>query len=117
MENLYKIVENLCIEKGVNITRMCSESGASRGSLSDLKMGRKQSLSADTLTKIADYFKVSVDYLLGNEEKPTVKNDELEDDELFAFYGDVKKSLTQADKDDIMALIRIRAELNKNKKG
>lgn len=70
MGNLYKTIEYLCSENGVNITTMCSESGASRGSLTDLKMGRKQSLSAETLSKIASYFGVSVDYLLGNDEKP-----------------------------------------------
>ena len=31
---------------------MCKESGASRASLSDLKVGRKQSLSAETLFKM-----------------------------------------------------------------
>jgi DNA-binding helix-turn-helix protein len=48
---------------------MCKEAEVSRASLTDLKMGRKQSLSADTLSKIASYFGVSVDSLLGNEPK------------------------------------------------
>lgn len=69
MGNLYKTIEYLCSENGVNITTMCSESGASRGSLTDLKMGRKQSLSAETLSKIADYFGVTVDYLLTGDQK------------------------------------------------
>jgi len=64
MGNLYNRIESLCKEKEVNITRMCRESGASRASLSDLKAGRKQTLSAETLKKIADYFKVTTDYLL-----------------------------------------------------
>jgi len=38
-----------------------------RANLSDLKMGRLKSLSAATLAKIAGYFGVSVEYLLGNE--------------------------------------------------
>ena len=73
MSELYKTIEKLCIEKKITITELCRKSGASRGSLSDLKNGRKQSLSADTLSKIAAYFDVTVDYLLGNEqkEKPT----------------------------------------------
>ena len=48
---------------------MCKDSGASRASLSDLKMGRNKRLSSDTLSKIATYFGVSVDYLLGKEEQ------------------------------------------------
>jgi transcriptional regulator with XRE-family HTH domain len=50
---------------------MCKKSGASRASLTDLKMGRKQSLSADTLSKISTFFGVSIDYLLGNDPEKT----------------------------------------------
>lgn len=69
MSDLYNRIEGLCADSGINITTMCKESGASRASLTDLKMGRKQSLSTDTLSKISVYFGVSVDYLLGNESK------------------------------------------------
>lgn len=69
MSDLYNRIEHLCMDSGINITIMCKESGASRASLTDLKMGRKQSLSADTLSKISVYFGVSVDYLIGNEQK------------------------------------------------
>lgn len=69
MSDLYNRIEGLCADSGINITTMCKESGASRASLTDLKMGRKQSLSTDTLSKISVYFGVSVDYLLGNEPK------------------------------------------------
>ncbi len=70
MSELYKRIEELCKERKVTITTMCKESGASRASLSDLKMGRKQGLSADTLNKIAKFFSVSVDYLMGNVSDP-----------------------------------------------
>jgi len=53
------------------MTEMCKRSGASRASLSDLKMGRKQNLSAETLSKIAHYFYVSVDSLLDSEDTKT----------------------------------------------
>lgn len=78
MSDLFLRIEALCKSKGITITDLCRESGASRGSLSDLKQGRKQSLSSATLSKIATYFGVSVDTLLGNEqiEKPLVNGDE-----------------------------------------
>lgn len=69
MSNLYNRIESLCFEKNISITTMCKESGASRASLSDLKCGRNHTLSAETLSKIATFFGVSVDYLLGKEEK------------------------------------------------
>lgn len=70
MSDLYKRIDALCKERNINITTMCKESGASRGSLSDLKFGRKQNLSIDTLAKISSYFGVSVDYLTGKENSP-----------------------------------------------
>ena len=91
MSDLYNRIDSLCIKHGVSITTMCKESGASRASLSDLKVGRKQKLSADTLSKIAIYFSVSVDYLLGNESKkaPTEAGERAvsDNDIKFALFG------------------------------
>ena len=68
MSNLYYRIEKLCKSNDMTITSMCKASGASRASLSDLKMGRKQGLSTDTLAKIARVLGVSVGLLIG--EKP-----------------------------------------------
>lgn len=117
--NLYDKIEALCGEQGISITTMCKNAGISRAPLSDLKMGRSKILSSATLSKIAAYFGVSVDYLLGNEEKPAAPKDseldELVKDELVGFYGDVKKELTPGDIEDIKTLMKIRAELNRQK--
>lgn len=69
MANLYENIEKLCKQRGVNVTTMCKESGASRGSLTDLKNGRKQTLKYETLDKIASYFETSVDALVSCERK------------------------------------------------
>lgn len=99
MSKLYETIVQLCAEKGVNITELCRQSGASRGSLTDLKMGRKASLSAATLSKIATYFGVSVDYLLGNEKEPATDSDGLTEAErrdiaieLEQLMADIEKS-------------------------
>lgn len=67
--NLYDRIEQLCKQSGVNMTEMCKDSGVTRSKLTDLKMGRIKSLSTGALSKIADYFDVSIDYLLGKEER------------------------------------------------
>ena len=91
MLELYNRIENLCNERGIKITTMCKESGANRASITDLKMGRKQGLSAETLAKIATYFNVSVDYLLGVDTKkaPTPEGERKATDEeiKFALFG------------------------------
>lgn len=74
MSELYETITRLCAEREITITELCRQSGASRGSLSDLKMGRKNSLSASTLSKIAEYLDVSVDYLLGTYTKKRGKS-------------------------------------------
>ena len=48
---------------------MCTDTGISKGLLTDLKMGRRSGVSAATAQKIASYFGVSVGYLLGEEQK------------------------------------------------
>lgn len=67
MMPIYERIEELCRKSGINVTNMCKECGIPRASLSDYKTGRKKSLSADTLSKIAEYFGVTVDYLYGGE--------------------------------------------------
>lgn len=72
---LYDLIEELCIKKGVTVTKLCRDCNISRSKLTDYKKGRIKTLSLDTICKIADYFDVSVEYLTGaptsvsNEEK------------------------------------------------
>ncbi|MFS1190979.1 helix-turn-helix domain-containing protein [Enterococcus lactis] len=60
--------------------------GYSENYFYSLKSGKQP--SAEKLQEIADYFNVSVDYLLGREEKETPKFVDLsEDDTVFSFDG------------------------------
>ena len=119
MSNLYERIDSLCKERGINITTMCKESGASRGSLTDLKSGRKQDLSIKTLTKIADYFGVSVDYLTREEKTPTESGERVVSDEeiMFALFGG-KGDITDAMYEEVKEFARFvyQREENKNKK-
>ena len=67
MSSIYSRIEALCKTGGITVTQLCRDCAISRASLSDYKKGRIKSLSASTLSKIADYFDVSVDYLYGGE--------------------------------------------------
>lgn len=70
---MYKRIEMLCKDRGVNMTAMCREAGVPRSNLSDLKYGRTSALATVNLDRIAKFFDVSMDYLLGKDEtkKPT----------------------------------------------
>lgn len=123
MEDLYKRIEILCNNRGVTITAMCKESGASRASLTDLKKGRKQGLSAETLSKIATYFEVSIDYLLTGEETkkaPTPEGERTvsDDDIKFALFGG-DGEITDAMFDEVKRfaqMVKLREEAEKEKK-
>ena len=65
---MYEIFEQLCNEKGVTPYKVSKETGISRTTFSDWK-GGKYELKYDKLERIADYFGVTVDYLMtGNDE-------------------------------------------------
>lgn len=75
MRTLYETIMELCTEKNIKGAKLCSDVGISKGLLTDLKMGRRTGVSAVTAQKIASYFDVSVNYLLGNtdtKKDPTV---------------------------------------------
>ena len=55
MSNLYDNIQNLCARKGIRPGRLCDELGISRGLMTDLKMGRKKGINAETAQKIATY--------------------------------------------------------------
>ena len=105
MQNLYEVIENLCRPRGIRPGQMCNELGLSRGLMTDLKMGRKKSVSAQTAQKIAAYFGVSVGYLLG--EAP--ENTDILDQVDVAFYGEFKE-LNEDEKETVRDMVRLMRE-------
>ena len=92
MGTLYKNIMALCEAQGIKGGKMCTDIGISKGLLTDLKMGRRTGVSAVTAQKIANYFNVSVGYLLGEEETEKASTDSGErsvsdDDIKFALFG------------------------------
>ena len=99
---------------------MCLDLGLSKSTMSDMKSGRKKGLSTTNAQKIADYLDVTVDYLLGTEEKekPLINGDE----ELTEYVEMLKnrpecRMLFQlsknATKEDVEAAVRIIEALRK----
>lgn len=105
MDNLYQVIENLCRQRGIRPGHLCSELGLSRGLMTDLKMGRKKSISAQTAQKIAAYFSVSVGYLLGQTEESSDILDQVD----VAFYGEYKE-LNDEEKETVRDMVRLMRE-------
>lgn len=112
MNDMYQLIESLCKAKGKNVTEMCRETGISRSALSELKADRTKQLTNKYLPTVAAYCNVSVDYLLGNQEKPAA----VLDDELNEYLEELKNredmrmlfSLAKgATKEDVMQAVKI----------
>lgn len=65
---MYEIFEKLCEENGVTPYRVCKETGITTATISNWKAGR-YAPKQDKLQKIAEFFGVSIEYLMTGEEK------------------------------------------------
>ena len=108
MDNLYGNIVLLCEKAGIRPGRLCDELGISRGLMTDLKMGRKKGVNAQTAQKIAAYLGVSVATLLGQTESADVL-DQVD----VAFYGDFKE-LDEAQKEAVRDMVRLMRERRQN---
>ena len=73
---MYEIFSKLLHTYGVTPYKVSKETGVSQSTLSDWKLG-KVTPKSDTMKKLADYFGVSIDYLMtgkeGIEKEPQLK--------------------------------------------
>ena len=74
MCELYNMIEKLCAQRGISGYRMCSDLGMSKSFMTELRKGRTRSATGDTVKKIAEYFRVSTDYLLSAANENQDKN-------------------------------------------
>lgn len=82
-------LKKLCDEKGISAYKACTDIGLNRAAVAKWKNGSIP--SGKTAAKLADYFGVTTDYLLGKEnEKAPTENGERsvsDDDIKFALFG------------------------------
>lgn len=120
---MYEIFEQLLQKFGVTPYKVSKQTGVTQTTLSNWKNG-KSTPSNSNLQKIADYFGVSVDYLMTGEEKEGDKyylNDEtaqvaqeiFENKELRALF-DVQRDM---DADDLRALHNMALALKRKERG
>ncbi len=67
MDGIYERIEELCKTSQITVTELCRECSIPRATMSDFKQGRSKTLSASALSKIANYFEISVEYLIKGE--------------------------------------------------
>lgn len=109
MDTLQRIKE-LALFKKVSLAEVERQTNLSSGSITKWD---KSSPSADKLAKVADYFNVPVDYLLGREEKKKPTNLTVEE-ALASVMSSDGKPLTENDREILKGIIE--AYIEKSKK-
>lgn len=71
MNKQYETIYALCVKNGISIAGLCNITGISKSAFTELKSGRTKSLGAKSLSKIADHFNVSADYLMSGKKTPS----------------------------------------------
>ena len=80
--------KQLCDRKNISVYRACTDIGLNRSAVAKWKNGGKP--NGSTAAKLAEYFGVTTDYLLGQSEEsvPAEKTRAITDEEIkFALFG------------------------------
>lgn len=99
-----KIFTELCNEKGVAPTKACTDNGLSNAAYScwtDNTIPRQA-----TLLKFAKYFNVSIDYLLGKEEKKPTAEAVGNDNQLLNEAEQLMDALSPARQEEALRYLR-----------
>ena len=110
---MYEIFEQLLQIKGVSTYKVSKETGVSQQTFSSWKKGT-YTPKQDKLQKIANYFGVSVEYLMGKDTKTTAEDIELQNyleelrtrPEMKMLFSLTKKA-TKADVEKVIKIIEV----------
>ncbi|EAG4505975.1 XRE family transcriptional regulator [Listeria monocytogenes] len=104
-------VKELCKKHGIAVSKLEYDIGFGKNSIYSWKQNNP---SSDKLKKVADYFNVSTDYLLGRTDNIQIINEENQEsnDEFITFFRANTSDLTEEKKqlleDELMAFMEAR---------
>ena len=106
----FERIKELAKKRDKNLKEISIELGYSKNYLYTLKTKEP---AADKLRNIANYFNVSVDYLLGRTENPNPDN--IEEDEIATFFRVNTEDLTESEKDQLREELKEYLEIMKSR--
>lgn len=101
---IYSRIRELCADNGVTINKLETEMGMSAGSISKWK--HSVSPTIDKISKIANYFNVSIDYMVGASEIRSTA-DTLVGDPDYISLQRARERMTERDRSRMMGILRI----------
>ena len=113
----YDRFEELCLKKGVSRQKACLDCGFSRTAWNKWKYGGIP--NGDGIQRLADYFHVSTDYLLGKEKTPTQTDGRSvnEEDIKLALFGGDGEVTDEMWEEALFAAQLIKERYKRKKKG
>lgn len=104
--SLYERVSNLSKKQGISLNKLAEDIGLSKNVI---YQWRTSSPKAETLEKVAEYFHVSTDYLLGRTDTPSLDTKSTIPEDLNKILDNVKsfdgKPMTDNDREAIRAFL------------
>lgn len=104
---MYERFEELCNKKNVTAYKVCKETGIQTSTISSWKKGRYIP-KREKMSKIASYFNVTVEYLMGEDEEPIEPTNIISD-------GQKNESVISDEEIDLLNLFRKLNEEGKSK--
>ena len=100
----YQRIMELCRDRGITVTKLAEDVGLSDSLIRKWKSAGSPSISK--IRKIAEYFGVSVDYLIGMSDIPDSAEKLMGDHEIISLQR-ARSKMTQTDRDRMMAMLRL----------
>lgn len=96
MSEIGSMLKKLRKQAHITIDELSKETGVGKSTISDIETGKAKSPKTTTLKKLADYFNVSMDYILGDINK--IEKPELNKRDLKNIAKDVDSIMDKLDK-------------------
>lgn len=101
---VYERIKDLCQRKGITMCKLESDLGFGNGSVK--KWESSSSPSVDKIVKVATYFDISTDYLLGRSDIETSISELIGDEDIISFQR-ARQRMTPKDREKMMQMLKI----------
>lgn len=101
---LYQRIKQLCNREGISISKLEMELGFGNSSIK--KWEKNSSPSIDKISKVANRFGVSIDYLMGRTDIESSISDIFGDEEIISFQR-ARQKMTPKDRERMMQMLKL----------
>ncbi|MBQ8302768.1 MAG: helix-turn-helix transcriptional regulator [Clostridia bacterium] len=101
---VYERIKRLCAKKGITIAKLESDLGFGNASIK--KWEKMSSPSIDKVVKVATYFDVSIDYLMGRSDIEISMSELVGDEDIISFQR-ARERMSPKDREKMMAMLKL----------